>query len=86
MDLINSLRELLNPGHLIDWLLGVLGNYVYVGLWFVVFAETGLAVGFLLPGDSLLVVSGRFAAAGNVNISFVLRSFFLGSVIGDSTR
>ena len=85
MDLINSLRELLNPGHLIDWLLGVLGNYVYVGLWFVVFAETGLAVGFFLPGDSLLVVSGLFAAAGKLNIAFVLLAFFLGSVIGDST-
>jgi membrane-associated protein len=85
MDLLHTIRDLLNPGLLIDYLLGVLGNYVYLGLWFVVFAETGLAVGFFLPGDSLLVVSGLFAAAGKLNIALVLLAFFLGSVIGDST-
>src|SRR4051812_8424748 len=85
MEFLHALRELLNPGHLIDYLLGVLGNYVYAGLWFIVFAETGLAVGFFLPGDSLLVVSGLFAAAGKLNIVLVLVAFFLGSVIGDST-
>ena len=85
MDILHSLRDLLNPGYLIDYLLGVLGNYVYLGLWFVVFAETGLAVGFFLPGDSLLVVSGLFAAAGKLNIALVMLAFFLGSVIGDST-
>ena len=63
----------------------MLGNYVYFGLFFIVFAETGLAVGFFLPGDSLLVVSGLFAAAGKLNVSLVLLAFFLGSVIGDST-
>ena len=85
MEFLHGLRELLNPGYLIDYLLGVLGNYVYLGLWFIVFAETGLAVGFFLPGDSLLVVSGLFAAAGKLNVVLVLVAFFLGSVIGDST-
>src|SRR6476646_8683027 len=85
MDFLHSLREMLNPGHLIDYLLGVLGNYVYLGLWFVIFAETGLAVGFFLPGDSLLVVSGLFAATGKLNVALVMLAFFLGSVIGDST-
>jgi len=66
-------------------MLNLLGVYVYFGLWFVVFAETGLAVGFFLPGDSLLVVSGLFAAAGKLNVAFVLMAFFLGSVLGDST-
>src|SRR3954466_13199858 len=85
MDLLHTIRDFLNPGLLIDYLLGVLGNYVYLGLWFVVFAETGLAVGFFLPGDSLLVVSGLFAAAGELNIALVLLGFLLGSVVGDST-
>src|SRR6478609_5409076 len=85
MEFLHGLRELLNPGYLIDYLLGVLGNFVYLGLFFIVFAETGLAVGFFLPGDSLLVVSGLFAAAGKLNIALVLLAFFLGSVIGDST-
>ncbi len=66
-------------------LLDALGNYVYLGLFFIIFAETGLAVGFFLPGDSLLVVSGLFAAAGKLDVAFVMIAFFLGSVIGDST-
>jgi membrane-associated protein len=85
MEFLQSIRELLNPKFLIDYMLNFLGVYVYFGLWFVVFAETGLAVGFFLPGDSLLVVSGLFAAAGKLNIALVLLAFFVGSVIGDST-
>jgi membrane-associated protein len=84
-DLLHQLRDFLNPKYLIDWMLALLGGYVYLGLWFVIFAETGLAVGFFLPGDSLLVVSGLFAAADKLNVWLVMLAFFLGSVIGDST-
>jgi membrane-associated protein len=77
----------LDPNILINTLLDWLGIYAYFGLFFIVFAETGLAVGFFLPGDSLLVVSGLFARTypEKLNIILVLLSFFLGSVIGDST-
>ena len=85
VDLFHQLRDLLNPKFLIDWMLAFLGAYVYLGLWFVIFAETGLAVGFFLPGDSMLVVSGLFAAAGKLNVWLVMIAFFLGSVLGDST-
>lgn len=81
----HTIRDLLNPKFLIDWMLAFMGGYVYLGLWFVIFAETGLAVGFFLPGDSLLVVSGLFAAAEKLNVWFVMIAFFLGSVIGDNT-
>ena len=85
IDLIHQLKDYLNPKYLIDWMLGLLGIYVYFGLFFVIFAETGLAVGFFLPGDSLLVVSGLFAAAEKLNIWLVMLAFFCGSVIGDNT-
>lgn len=85
METITDLLHYLNPKVLIDTLLALFGNWVYVALWFVIFAETGLAVGFFLPGDSLLVVSGLFAAANKLNIFLVLIAFFLGSAIGDST-
>ena len=85
IDFFRQAREILNPGHLIDYMLNLLSGYVYFGLWFVIFAETGLAVGFFLPGDSLLVVSGLFAATGKLNVALVMLAFFLGSVIGDST-
>ena len=85
MEWLTDLLHYLNPKVLIDTLLGIFGNYVYLALFFVVFAETGLAVGFFLPGDSLLVVAGLFAAANKLNVWLVLVAFFLGSVIGDST-
>ncbi|HEY0461314.1 MAG TPA: VTT domain-containing protein, partial [Pyrinomonadaceae bacterium] len=77
----------LDPNVLINTLLDRLGIYAYLGLFFIVFAETGLAVGFFLPGDSLLVVTGLFARTypEKLNVLMVLLSFFLGSVIGDST-
>jgi membrane-associated protein len=85
IEFFHAVRDFLNPKFLIDWMLAFLGGYVYLGLWFVIFAETGLAVGFFLPGDSLLVVSGLFAAAEKLNVWLVMIVFFLGSVIGDNT-
>ncbi len=85
VDFLYQVKDFLNPKFLIDYMLALLGGYVYFGLWFVIFAETGLAVGFFLPGDSLLVVSGLFAAADKLNVWLVMLAFFLGSVIGDST-
>jgi membrane-associated protein len=85
METIYDIIHYLNPKVLIDTLLGLFGNWVYVALWFIIFAETGLAVGFFLPGDSLLVVAGLFAAANKLNVVYVLIAFFLGSVIGDNT-
>jgi membrane-associated protein len=76
-----------HPNELIIWLLDLFGVYVYFALLFIVFAETGLAVGFFLPGDSLLVVTGLMARTlpEKLNIYYVLIAFFAGSVIGDST-
>ncbi len=87
MELFHQIRELLNPANLITQMLDVMGVYVYLGLFFIVFAETGLAVGFFLPGDSLLVVSGLMARTlpDKLNLFGVLIAFFAGSVIGDNT-
>src|SRR5687768_1917934 len=42
------------------------------GLAAIVFSETGLLVGFFLPGDSLLVTAGLFAARGYLDIYWLL--------------
>lgn len=84
MEAIFDLLKYLNPKVMIDTLLAMLGNYVYLGLIFIIFAETGLAVGFFLPGDSLLVVCGLFAAAGKLNIWVMLVTLFLAAIIGDA--
>ena len=56
----------------------------YLVLCFVVFAETGLAAGFFLPGDSLLVVAGLFAARGDLNVFILLSTLFVAAVAGDA--
>jgi len=50
----------------------------------IVFAETGLMVGFFLPGDSLLVTAGVFAAAGKLNIWSLNALLMAAAVAGDT--
>ncbi len=57
----------------------------YVGLAIIVFTETGLMVGFFLPGDSLLVTAGLFAAKGTFNIFFLNALLMVCAVAGDAT-
>jgi membrane-associated protein len=55
------------------------------GLVLVVFAETGLMVGFFLPGDSLLVTAGLFAARGNLDITWLNLALCAAAILGDAT-
>jgi membrane-associated protein len=50
----------------------------------IVFAETGLFVGFFLPGDSLLVTAGIFAARGDLDIWTLNIFLSLAAIVGDS--
>ena len=83
IELFHYLKDLLNPKIIIERLLVKGGVFVYFGLVFIVFAETGLAVGFFLPGDSLLVVAGLFAATGKLNLAVLLLTLFVAAVLGD---
>ncbi len=49
----------------------------------IVFAETGLMIGFFLPGDSLLVTAGVFAAAGLMDVTSLLILVSLCAITGD---
>jgi membrane-associated protein len=57
----------------------------YVGLAAIVFAETGLMVGFFLPGDSLLVTAGVFAARGDLDIVVLNVLLIVMAITGDAT-
>jgi len=56
-----------------------------VGLILIVFAETGLMIGFFLPGDSLLVTAGLFAAKGDLNIVWLNIALIIAAIVGDAT-
>ena len=54
-------QRISNPSDLVQWA----GLF---GLAAIVFSETGLLIGVFLPGDSLLVTAGLFAAKGYLNV------------------
>src|SRR5437879_13057098 len=57
---------------------------MFAALFLVIFAETGLVIFPLLPGDSLLFVAGTVVAATNVNIHLLVLTLFAAAVLGDS--
>jgi membrane-associated protein len=56
----------------------------YAVLTAIVFVETGLLVGFFLPGDSLLITAGLVAAAGHLNIWWLNVLLIAAAIAGDS--
>jgi membrane-associated protein len=63
----------------------LLKSFGAIGLFLIIFAESGLLVGFFLPGDSLLFTAGLFASTSklDVNIVVLLGGVFLAAVLGD---
>lgn len=56
----------------------------YVGLAFLVFAESGLLIGIFLPGDSLLFAAGLIAAGGFFSIAPLILIIVASAIVGDS--
>ena len=56
----------------------------YVVLTAIVFTETGLLIGFFLPGDSLLITAGLVAATGALNIWWLNGLLIAAAIVGDS--
>ena len=65
----------LDPAAIIDWA----GPWALAVVCFIVFAETGLLVGFLLPGDTLLIISGLLTHTSNI---FSLNIWVVSLLIG----
>ena len=57
---------------------------LFMALFIVIFAETGLVIFPLLPGDSLLFLTGTVAAASGINIHLLVLTLFAAAVLGDS--
>jgi len=59
---------------------------MFTALFLVIFAETGLVVFPLLPGDSLLFVAGAVVAASGINVHLLVLTLFAAAVLGDSVN
>jgi len=83
---LEFLRTLTDPEKLISFLSSVVtGWYGYLLLFLIVFAETGLLVGFIFPGDSLLFTIGVVAGAGGLDIGVICAVLVVASVLGDQS-
>jgi membrane-associated protein len=83
MDLLHQVLYLLNPEHLVTFIQGF-GIFAYLIIFAIIFAESGLLVGFFFPGDSLLFTAGLFASQGGFNIYALAFGCFVAAVAGDS--
>jgi membrane-associated protein len=80
-----DLSTLLDAHKLMDWLQSM-KSVAYAVVWLIVFAESGLLVGFFLPGDSLLFVAGFLCSLPNSPLNIAVMAFgcFVAAVLGDS--
>lgn len=84
--IIQLVRELINP----DWIAAHGGLFLVA---FIIFAETGLFIGFLLPGDSLLFITGMIIAGAknnpvpfdshSLNLIFWILLLTIGAILGN---
>jgi membrane-associated protein len=85
-NLLDLYRTLTTPDRLIHLLSTLLSGWLgYAALFGVVYSETGLLVGFFLPGDSFLFTVGVVAGAGALNIVAVNLLLMSAAMLGDST-
>ncbi len=87
MDLLGQLVDL--ALHLDRHLLQIVdayGVWTYLILFAVVFCETGLVVTPFLPGDSLLFAAGAFAAAGVLELPWLLVLLTAAAILGDTAN
>jgi membrane-associated protein len=87
MDLIKQFIDLFL--HIDDHLSNIIqwaGLWTYVLMFLVIFAETGLVVTPLLPGDSLLFALGAFAAKGDLNLWVFMFTLLVAAILGDTVN
>jgi membrane-associated protein len=61
-------------------------SLLFGALFIVIFAETGLVIFPLLPGDSLIFLSGTVAAASGINVHLLVLVLFAAAVLGDTVN
>jgi membrane-associated protein len=69
--------------YLVGWI-AAYGAWIYVILFLVIFAETGLVVTPFLPGDSLLFIAGSLAAIGQMDVHLLALVLFVAAVLGNT--
>lgn len=65
-------------------LISLIKTFGYLGVFTIVFLESGLLIGFFFPGDSLLFTAGFLASQGYLDINILIAGCFIFAVSGDA--
>ncbi len=76
MQFLTQIKDFIDPKLLIE-------QFGYLGIFLIVFAESGLFFGFFLPGDSLLLIAGVLAAGGLLSVWVLIPLVFIAAILGD---
>jgi membrane-associated protein len=83
--ILDFLKALYNAERLLELARGLLSSPVGIaGLFGIIFAETGLLVGFFLPGDSLLFSVGFASGAAGINLYLLAALLMCAAIAGDN--
>src|SRR5947209_13473570 len=84
-DIVDFLKSLYDAQRLLAMVHALLASPLgLLGLAAIVFAETGLLVGFFLPGDSLLFSVGVASGAASINVYLLAGALMLAAIVGDN--
>jgi membrane-associated protein len=86
MDFLQILDLIVHIDQTINAVIQQYGTLVYVILFAIVFAETGLVVMFFLPGDTLLFIAGAVCLTGAMNIWLLMILLIVAAVLGNTTN
>jgi membrane-associated protein len=84
MDLMSLLDMILHVDKMLGIVIAEYGTLVYAVLFAIIFCETAFVIFPFLPGDSLLFIAGTFAAAGAMDLSFLIALLIFASISGNS--
>jgi membrane-associated protein len=79
---VNFIQDFFHTVYNVPELIRIVGQY---GLPVIIFSETGLLLGFFLPGDSLLITAGLFAARGDLDLATLLATLIPAAILGNAT-
>ena len=83
--IVDFLRSLYNAERLLEMVRGMLGNPLgLAALFAIVFSETGLLIGVIVPADSILFTIGVASGAAGINIYLLAAMLMCAAIIGDN--
>jgi membrane-associated protein len=84
MDFMQFFDMILHVDRTLDVLIQQYGTLIYVVLFAIIFAETGLIVLFFFPGDTLLFIAGALCAVGEMNLPLLMFLLTTAAITGNT--